>query len=92
MATVYLGAILVILAAMMLSLYRACQGASWYDRIMAGNSFSTQVALLISIYFFAAGQPEYIDIALLYALISYVGSLALVSYFKDRGPTSGRDQ
>ena len=79
---IYLLSSALLLAAMALTLYRAIKGEGWYDRILAGNSFSTQIILLISVYFYSSGYPEYIDIALLYALIGYVGNLALVQYFE----------
>ena len=69
---------------------RAIKGEGWYDRILAGNSFSTQIILLISVYFFASGYPEYVDIALLYALINYVGTLALMNYFRSKRHSGGR--
>ena len=52
--------------------------------MLAGNSFATQTMLLLCVYFFATGSPQHIDIALLYALLNYVGALALVNYFQVR--------
>jgi multicomponent Na+:H+ antiporter subunit F len=97
MDIVYLISLLILLFALACSLVRAGLGPTWFDRILAVNSFTTKSILAISVYFFATGHPEYIDIALLYALISYVGSLAFVSYFNqnrsgvgDNGGTTGR--
>ena len=78
---VYLISLILLLCALVCSLVRAGLGPTWFDRILAVNAFTTKSILAISVYFFATGHPEYIDIALLYALISYVGSLAFVSYF-----------
>ena len=48
---------------------------------VAANTFGTKTILLIAVYLFATGHPEFIDIALLYALINYLGTIALVNYF-----------
>lgn len=80
----YLPALVLLLCAMACSLARAGLGPTPFDRIVAVNAFGTKTALLIAVYVQASGHPEYIDIALLYALISYVGSLALVRYFNAR--------
>ena len=87
---IYLLCSALLLAAMALTLYRAIKGEGWYDRILAGNSFSTQIILLISVYFYSSGYPEYIDIALLYALINYVGTLALMNYFRSKRQSDER--
>lgn len=81
MQTIYLLTLVILLLANLCSLIRAGLGPTLFDRILAANTFGTKTILLIAIYFFASGHPEYIDIALLYALISYVGTLALVHYF-----------
>ncbi len=85
---VYLITLLVLLASLLCSLVRAGLGPTWFDRILATNTFGTKTVLLVSVYFFATGHPEYLDIALLYALINYVATIALVNYFnRYRGRT-----
>lgn len=76
--------VVLLLGAMACSLARAALGPTRFDRILAANSFGTQTVLLLSVYFFVSGYPEYIDIALLYALINYVGVLAIVRYLSAR--------
>lgn len=85
MQTVYLLTLVILLAANVCSLIRAGLGPTLFDRILAANTFGTKTILLIAIYFFATGHQQYIDIALLYGLINYVGSLALVNYFNRQG-------
>ena len=78
---VYLITLLALLASLLCSLVRAGLGPTWFDRILAANTFGTKTVLLVSVYFFATGHPEYLDITLLYALINYVATIALVNYF-----------
>lgn len=85
MQTIYLLALVILLLANLCSLIRAGLGPALFDRMLAANTFASKTVLLIAVYFFASGNPQYIDIALLYALISYVGSLALIEYFNRQG-------
>ncbi len=80
----YLPVFVLLLCAMACSLVRSGLGPTVFDRIVAINAFGTKTVLLIAVYVQASGHPEYVDIALLYALINYVGSLALVRYFGAR--------
>lgn len=80
MQTIYLLTLIILLVANLCSLIRAGLGPTLFDRMLAANTFGTKTILLIAVYFFASGHPEYIDIALLYALISYIGTLAFVHY------------
>lgn len=67
-----------ILATMGLALARALAGPTLYDRILAVNMFSTKTVLFIAVVGFLAGRPEFLDIALVYALISFVGTVAVL--------------
>ena len=58
--------------------------ASLYDRVLAGNSFGTKTVLLIGLMGFVTGRPDFLDIALLYALINFVGTLAILRFFSYR--------
>ena len=82
MDIVFIVVLLVLLLSAVLSLVRGSLGPTSLDRMVAVNTFTTQSILIISVYLFSTGHPEYVDIALLYALIGYVGNLALVQYFE----------
>ncbi len=77
----FAAAIAAILAAMALALVRAFAGPSLYDRILAGNSFGTKTVLLIGLMGFVTGRPDFLDIALLYALINFASTLAILRFF-----------
>ena len=74
-------ATLAILATMILALYRALQGPSVFDRVLAVNSFTTKTTLLIVVVQFLAGRPEFLDLALLYALLNLVGTVTFLKFF-----------
>ena len=73
--------ILVLILAMFLVLVRAKLGPSLYDRILAVNVFGSNAVLLITAYTFISGRYELLDIALTYALINFIGNIALLRFF-----------
>ena len=71
-----------ILVTMALALLRAFMGPTLYDRILAVNMFGTKTVLIIAVLGFLMGRPDFLDIALVYALINFIGVIALLKYFK----------
>ena len=71
-------AIVALLITLALTLTRAFLGPSIYDRILAVNSFGTKTVLLIVVGGHALGWFCYVDIALMYALVNFVGTLAVM--------------
>lgn len=71
-----------ILVAMALALSRALLGPTVYDRILAVNAFGTKTVLTIAVYGFLTGRPEFMDIALVYALINFIGTVAVLKFFE----------
>lgn len=76
---------LAVLLTMGLALVRAFLGPTVYDRILALNMAGTKVILLIAVSGFLTGRPAWLDLALLYALISFVGLLAVLRFSKYGG-------
>ena len=71
-----------VLITMSLALFRAFVGPSVYDRILALNMFGTKTVLLIGVSGFWVGRPEWMDLAIVYALINFVGTLAVLRFSK----------
>ena len=69
---------------MVLVLIRLYGGPTLYDRVLAVNLFGTHTVLLIAVVGFLAGRPDFLDIALLYALINFVGTIAVLKFFRYR--------
>lgn len=70
--------------AMILVLIRLFAGPSLYDRVLALNSFGTHTVLFIGVIGFLTGRPDFLDIALLYALINFIGTIAILKFFRYR--------
>lgn len=67
---------------MVLILIRAIMGPTLYDRVLAVNAFGTVTVLMIGLIGFLMGRPDFLDIALLYALINFVGTITVLKYFR----------
>ena len=55
-------------------------GPTLYDRILAVNMFGTKTVLLISLLGFVMGRPEFLDIAIVYALINFVSVVGVLRH------------
>ncbi len=78
----YAAASLAILATMVLTLARALLGPTVFDRILAVNMFGTKTVLLIAVFGFLTDRPEFLDIALVYALINFIGTVAVMKFVR----------
>jgi multicomponent Na+:H+ antiporter subunit F len=77
-----LAAIMAILVTMGLALIRALSGPCAYDRMLAGNLFGTKTVLLIAVGGHALHWPGFVDVALLYAMINFIGTIAVMRFFE----------
>ncbi|MGH1537684.1 MAG: monovalent cation/H+ antiporter complex subunit F [Gammaproteobacteria bacterium] len=67
---------------MLILILRAALGPSVFDRILAINTFGTATVLLIALFGFLTDRPDFMDIALLYALINFVSTIAVLKLFR----------
>lgn len=74
----YTVAIIAILITILLALVRALLGPTVYDRIAAMNMLGTKTLLLIAVFAFLTGRHDLLDIALVYALINFIGTVAVL--------------
>ena len=74
----YVAVTLAILVTLGLVLARALIGPTVYDRIAAINMFGTKTVLLIAVFAFLTGRLDLLDIALVYALINFIGTVAVL--------------
>ena len=79
MLAIVIGAVLVTMG---LALMRAWLGPSVFDRILALNMFGTTAVLLISVIGFFTGRPDFLDLALVYALMNFIGVIAVLRFSK----------
>lgn len=79
-----------ILFAMFLALISAIIGKTVYDKILAVNIFGTVTVLFITLFGFLTNRPDFLDIAIVYALINFVATIAILKFFEygDMGRSS----
>ena len=75
-------AMLGVLVTMFLALLAAMRGPTVFDRILAINMFGTKTVLLIAVSGFLMGRPEWLDLALVYALVNFVGTVAVLKFVR----------
>ena len=85
-----------ILLALALVLIRIFLGPDTPDRVLGANAFGVLVVLLICVYQFLDGRPDFLDLALLYVLLNFIVSVALLWFLhsadqKGEGGAGQRD-
>ena len=78
----FVAATLAILISMALALTRALLGPTMYDRVLAVNTFGTKTVLLIAAYGFLTGRPDFLDLSIVYALIDFIATIAVLKFFE----------
>jgi multicomponent Na+:H+ antiporter subunit F len=75
---IYLGAAFALVVAMLLMILRGLLGPSVYDRILSMNALGTKTVLFLALLGFIQGRPDFVDVALVYALINFVTTVAVL--------------
>ena len=71
-----------VLITMLIALIAAVRGPTVFDRILAVNMFGTKTVLLIAVSGFLMERPEWLDLALVYALVNFIGTITVVKYVR----------
>lgn len=90
---ILLVATVAVITTMAMALIRAVRGPTEYDRMLAANAFGTKTVLLLALAGHALGWHSYLDVALLYAMVNFVGTIAVMRFFERCGAdkeTTGR--
>ena len=84
-STVMLGAVGLVILLAVVVFYRVAVGPTTQDRLIGVNVIGTSTVIVI--VFLAAGldRPEYVDIALVYALLNFLMAIAISKFTVERG-------
>jgi len=83
-AIVFATALLVFVLA--LPLYRVVQGPSVFDRLLGAGVIGTKIVTLILLIGELYGRLDmFIDIAVAYAILNFIGSVAVAKYMRGGG-------
>lgn len=80
--TIFAVASLAVLVALTLGMVRALRGPTVFDRVLALNAIGTGAIMLLALFGFLTGRPEFLDIGILYALLNIIGTLAVLKFFR----------
>ena len=80
MITVWTAAVVVLAALMLLALIRLVKGPSVPDRVIAMDTINTLVVASMILLSVVYRQTIFVDVAIVYALLSYVGVLFIAKY------------
>jgi multicomponent Na+:H+ antiporter subunit F len=78
----FAGAAAALLVALALATVRAIKGPTVFDRALAGNTIGSLAILLLAVFGFLTGRPEFLDVALTYGLLNLIGTLAVLKFFR----------
>lgn len=78
-----IAAIIVIMASALV-LIRAIKGPTVFDRVLSINLLGTKTVVILALIGYVFGRPHFMDLALVYALINFIGTVALLRYV-DKG-------
>lgn len=85
---ILVAALLGILVAGALMLFRALRGPTVFDRLVAANAIGNAAIVFLAVLGFVNGRPDFLDIALAYALLNVIGVFAVLKFFR-YGPLGG---
>jgi multicomponent Na+:H+ antiporter subunit F len=71
-----------LLATLALLLVRAVLGPTVFDRLLAANAIGTVAVLLLAVIGFLTGRPDFLDLAIVYAMLNIVGTIAVLKFFQ----------
>ena len=81
---VYLSVILTVI--IFIPLYRVLMGPTLYDRILGAGAIATKTMVLILVIGLVFNRLDmFIDIAMAYAILNFIGTIAIARYLETRG-------
>jgi multicomponent Na+:H+ antiporter subunit F len=78
-------ALVMLSVALLLAFIRLARGPSLPDRVIALDLISVLAAAIAATYAIAAAQAVFLDVAIVLALISFVGTVAFARFIERQG-------
>lgn len=77
---------LILVVALLLPFYRVVIGPTVFDRMMGVGVIGTKTVVLVCLVGFAYGRIDmFIDIAISYAMLNYIGTVVVAKYLDNSG-------
>lgn len=75
-------AMVAVLIALALAVFRALVGPNIFDRLLAANFIGTLAIMFLAVLGFLNGRPEFLDVGLVYAFLNITGTYAVLKFFR----------
>lgn len=86
MDEVFLSCIMFLVILIFACLYRAVRGPTVFDRIIGAGFIGTKTVVLLVLIGFLFRRVEYfLDLALAYSILNFIGTIAISRYFLRKG-------
>ena len=83
MQDVFLYLTIVLSVIIPLSFYRVLKGPTLFDRLLGASAIGTKTLVLVCLIGFLYGRIElFVDIALAYAILNFIGLVVVARYFQ----------
>lgn len=73
-----------LLVSILLAMARAIMGPTSFDRILGVNAVGTTTVVGVAVLGFLKGRPDFLDLALVYALVNFVATIAVLRFMEKR--------
>ncbi len=85
MSKILVFSIIFLSATIFICMFRAIKGPSAADRLIAVNVIGTKIIVLILIVSFLLHETYFVDVAIVYALISFLSSILISKFIENSG-------
>jgi multicomponent Na+:H+ antiporter subunit F len=69
----------------LVALYRVVDGPTMQDRVIAVNAVGTNIVVILALVGAATDTPAALDVAIVYALLNFLMSIAISKFTVERG-------
>jgi len=84
MESFYVIIMVVLLISILMTLIRAILGPTSFDRILSVNAVGTTTVVGVAVMGFLKGRPDFLDLALVYAMVNFVATIAILRFVEKR--------
>jgi multicomponent Na+:H+ antiporter subunit F len=71
---------IIIASTILICSYRVLFGPGTFNRIVAANVIGTKAIVLLVVVGFMIERPQFVDIAIMYAAINFIGTIIIAKY------------
>ncbi len=76
--------IIILVIAITLSVFRVIVGPSTWDRLLGASLICSKIIIIIVLFASLVDQSFYLDIALVFAMLGFVGTTSLATFLRKK--------